>query len=75
MVNYSHDGLYFEADSAIQAGTSILIRVLENLDVDTAPELREGFRSVTLGEVKWCKEFISEGMTYYGIGVRYYEPY
>lgn len=74
MANYSQNGLYFEADSKIQAGTSILIRVLENLEADSAPKVREGFRSVALGEVKWCKEFISEGMTHYGVGVRYYEP-
>ncbi len=74
MANYSQNGLYFESESALQSGTSILIRVLKNLDADNAPEVREGFRSVALGEVKWCKEFISEGSTYYGIGVRYYEP-
>jgi len=74
MLNYSQNGLYFEAGSAIQAGTSILIRVLKNLDADTVPEISEGFRSMALGEVKWCKEFISEGKTYYGVGVRYYWP-
>lgn len=74
MANYSQNGLYFESESALRSGTSILIRLLENLDADNALEVREGFRSLALGEVKWCKELISEGSTYYGVGVRYYEP-
>ena len=74
MANYSQNGLYFESESALQPGTSILIRVQNNLDVGRAFEFKEGFRSISLGEVKWCKEIISESSTYYGVGVRYYEP-
>ncbi len=73
-MNYSQNGLYFESESALQPGASILIRVQKNLDADTAGNFREGFRSMALGEVKWCKEFISEGSTCYGVGVKYYEP-
>jgi hypothetical protein len=74
MENYSQNGLYFESESALQPGTTILTRVLKNLDADYARKVRKGFRSVALGEVKWCKEIISESSTYYGVGVRYYEP-
>jgi len=74
MANYSQNGLYFESESAFQPGTSILIRVQNNLKVDRAFRFEEGFRSMSLGEVKWCKEFIAEGSTYYAVGVKYYEP-
>ena len=74
MANYSQNGLYFESESAFQPGTSILIRVQHNLEVDRAFRFEEGFRSMSLGEVKWCKEFIAEGSTYYAVGVKYYEP-
>ena len=74
MANYSQNGLYFESESALLPGTSILIRVQNKLDADRAYEFREGFRSMSLGEVKWCKEFTSEGSTCYAVGVKYYEP-
>jgi hypothetical protein len=74
MANYSSNGLYFESESALLPGTSILIRVQNNLDVDRAFEFKEGFRSISLGEVKWCQEFISEGSTCYAVGVKYYAP-
>ena len=74
MANYSRNGLYFESESALAPGTSILIRVQKNLDIDPAGSVKEGFRSMALGEVKWCKEFVSEDATYYGVGVKYYEP-
>jgi hypothetical protein len=74
MANYSQGGLYFESKLALQQGTSLLIRVHKSLDADTAFKVREGFRSVALGEVKWCKELISEGSIYYGVGIKYYEP-
>ena len=74
MTNYSQNGLYFESESALKPGTSILIRVQNNLDADGTFEFKEGFRSMSLGEVKWCKEFISEGSAHYAVGVKYYEP-
>jgi hypothetical protein len=74
MANYSQNGLYFESESALKPGTSILIRVQNNLHEDSTFEFKEGFRSISLGEVKWCKKYISEGSTYYAVGVRYYQP-
>ena len=74
MVNYSQNGMHFESESALKPGTSILIRVQNNLDADGTFAFEEGFRSMSLGEVKWCKEFISEGSAHYAVGVKYYEP-
>jgi hypothetical protein len=74
MMNYSQNGLYFESKSALLQGMSVLVRVQKNLAADTACEIKEGFRSLALGEVKWCEEFISEGSVYYGVGVKYYLP-
>jgi hypothetical protein len=74
MANYSEDGLYFESDCAFQPGTSIFIRIQKKLTTDAACDVKEGFRSQALGEVKWCKELNAEGSTYYGVGVKYYKP-
>jgi hypothetical protein len=74
MANYSQNGQYFESESALQPGTCILIRVQNNIEGDRAFRFEEGFRSISLGEVKWCKKFIAEGSTHYAVGVKYYEP-
>jgi hypothetical protein len=74
MMNYSQNGMYFESSSALPLGMSVLIRVQKNLTTDRAGQIKEGFRSLALGEVKWCEEFNSEGAVYYGVGVKYYLP-
>jgi hypothetical protein len=74
MLNYSQSGLYFESSTALPPGMSVLIRVHKNLSEDFTGQIKEGFRSLALGEVKWCEEFISEGAVYYGVGVKYYLP-
>jgi hypothetical protein len=74
MLNYSQNGLYFESRTPLSTGLSVLIRVQKNLAENRAAQIREGFRSMALGEVKWCEEFISEGAVYYGVGVKYYLP-
>lgn len=74
MANYSEDGLYFECESPFQPGTSVFIRIQKKLAADAAGDVKEGFRSLALGEVKWCKELSTEGSTYYGVGVKYYKP-
>ena len=75
MLNYSQNGLYFESESALNPGMSVLIRVKHNLGADSACEIREGFRSLVLGEVKWCEEITSEDSVYYGAGIKYYPPH
>ena len=74
MMNYSQSGLYFESSTALPLGMSVLIRVQTNLAANCDGQIKEGFRSLALGEVKWCEEFISEGAVYYGVGVKYYLP-
>ena len=73
MQNYSEGGIYFESDFAFQPRTSIYIRI-EKKGTDL-PEFKieNGFRSVALGEVKWCKEINKGESGKYGIGVKYYE--
>lgn len=75
MLNYSQDGMYFESRSALPPGMSILIRVQKDLTGDRACGIREEFKSLALGEVKWCEEIIKEDSVYYGVGVKYYPPH
>jgi hypothetical protein len=70
MLNYSEGGIYFESDFAFQPRRSIYIRIEKKRTNLIEGEIHNGFRSVALGEVKWCKEMESSK---YGIGVKYYE--
>ena len=73
MRNYSEGGLYFESDFAFQPRTSLYIRIEKKVLDPPGPEIHNGFRSVALGEVKWCTEISKGEPGKYGVGVRYYE--
>jgi hypothetical protein len=73
MQNYSEGGIYFESDFAFQPRTSVYIRIEKKLTDLHESKIQNGFRSVALGEVKWCKEISKGESGRYGIGVKYYE--
>ena len=73
MLNYSEGGIYFESDFAFQPRTSIYIRIGKKMTDLPESKIQNGFRSVALGEVKWCKEIGKGESGKYGIGVKYYE--
>lgn len=76
MLNYSEEGLYFESDFAFKSGTSIFIRLEKRLTDLSEDKIHYGFRSATLGKVKWCREVHNGESFRYGTGIRYYElPY
>jgi hypothetical protein len=76
LLNYSEGGLYFESDFAFKSGTSIYIRLEKKLTDLSEGKIHYGFRSATLGKVKWCKEISNKEAFRYGTGIRYYElPY
>ena len=73
MLNYSEGGIYFESDFSFAPRTSIYIRIEKEMTGLPRAKIQNGFRSVTLGEVKWCKEIGKGESGRYGIGVKYYE--
>jgi hypothetical protein len=75
MLYYGDDGLYFESEFAFKPKTTIYIRVEQLSQEASESPLQHGFRTVTLGEVKWCKEIPDPEFYRYGVGVSYYEPY
>jgi hypothetical protein len=75
MVNYSEGGLYFESQTPLKSGSSIHIKVEESSSTTAGSPPHYGFRTLTLGEVKWCKDLSNKESDTYGIGVKYYEPY
>lgn len=73
MLNYSEGGIYFESDFAFQTRASIYIRIEEKMTDLPEGKIHNGFRSVALAEVKWCKEINIGESSKYGMGVKYYE--
>lgn len=73
MLNYSEGGIYFESDFAFQPRTSIYIRIEKKMTDLPEGKIHNGFRSVALAEVKWCKEIKIGESSKYGMGVKYYE--
>ncbi len=73
MLNYSEGGIYFESDFAFQPGASIYFRIEKKMTDLPARKIHNGFRSVTLGEVKWCKQINKGESSLSGMGVKYYE--
>lgn len=71
ILNFSKDGCYFETSSAVRPNTTIFIR-LENLFTkNISLSEHECLRTVSIGEVRWCKEFSKDGQSYYTVGVRH----
>ena len=74
MINYSEGGLRIESEFKLQPGATIFIRLDKVLPNLSDHKLHDGFRTVTLGETKWCNEIHVAGSYKYGIGIRFYEP-
>ena len=73
LMNYSEGGVYFESDFPFHPRSSIYIRIEKKLADLPEAEIHNGFRSVAIGEVKWCTEVSKGESGKYGIGVKYYE--
>ena len=71
MHNCGIGGLYFEADYAVQPGTSVSITVLPRFP--SRPGKTDGPHKVHRGKVRWCKFVGSSREAVYGIGVEIYE--
>ena len=73
-LNYCSSGMCFKSNLVLQPGASIYIRVKKYSPNGSGPNGSRGLRSVSLAEVKWCKEISAGDAPYYGIGVKYYDP-
>jgi hypothetical protein len=76
MNNYSQAGACFESSRAPMQGATILVR-LEAYQSDCRSDCREGNacpwpRSISLGEVKWCRNLASSGLPLFGVGVKFH---
>ena len=75
MVNYCEGGCCFESGIAYKPGASVYLRIEDFTQKAAQLTVHIGFRTATLGEVKWCKEIPGPEPNRYGIGVKYYQLY
>lgn len=71
MKNYSDFGLYAELQTNFKDGTILLIRTTSSFREGLSLRPEEGFRSISLSEVKWSKPLFTNGDTFYGIGLKH----
>jgi hypothetical protein len=73
IVNFSTDGFSFETYSEISPHATIFTQ-LENLFTkNMSLSEQECLRTVSIGEVRWCRELSKDGLRCYVVGVRHSE--
>ena len=70
MRNSDKGGIYFESSDAIQPGSNISIKVVDNHSCD---DYSKGVYRVHYARVVWCKEIDRVGGRCYGIGAQILE--
>jgi hypothetical protein len=72
--NFSQNGSYFEADHALNPGSTVLIHVFKCMDCIDVSKTPANLRWNALAEVKWCQKLSGSDNTQYAVGVRYHYP-
>lgn len=73
-LNIGMGGMCLKSSLFLKPGATLYIRLQKVHPNNSGSGFRQGLRSVTLAEVKWCKEFLSETEPFYEIGAKYYAP-
>jgi hypothetical protein len=68
MKNCCLSGLYAELQTPLKAGTTLVVRPSRGSRMCSS---EQGFRWLSLAEVKWSKEESVDGRTFYGTGLKY----
>jgi len=74
--NHSKERLQLDSNFPLKPGASIYIRIedlLLNVSGSNASDFNE-LRSLSLAQVRWCKEISDPRGNYYKVGLKYYNP-
>lgn len=75
MMNHGMGGICIKSRFPLTSGATVLIRVDGFAwDVICPVTDPEGLRTLTAGEVKWCKEIPDETFPAFEVGVKYFPP-
>jgi hypothetical protein len=72
ILNFSRSGIYLEAEQPVKPETIIIVRLEILLSGTWGSSDHGSLRTISIGQVKWCKDLVRNGVDYYGTGVRYY---
>ena len=73
-LNHCMGGMCFKSSISLRPKTTLYIRTKQLHSQDTFTDARNGLRTSTLAEVKWCEEILDRGTFSYKVGVKYYGP-
>ena len=71
MQNYCDSGMYAELQTHFKDGTILLVRATGSVPGASPAKIEEGFRSISLVEVKWSKPLSANGVFCYGTGLKH----
>lgn len=71
MVNYCDSGLYVELQTRFKDGTALLVRTTGGPSEPLPAKIEEGFRSISIVEVKWSRTLSANGAVCYGTGLKH----
>jgi hypothetical protein len=71
MVNYGGGGMCLQSSRLIKPGTSLLCKLQDCSFSSADSQSFEGPRTISIAEVRWCKEISDIGKSCFGIGVKY----
>jgi hypothetical protein len=69
--NYCDSGMYAELQTRFKEGTVLVARTTSSDPEESPSKIEEGFRSISLVEVKWSKPLSSNGVVCYGTGLKH----
>jgi hypothetical protein len=72
--NCSSGGMCFKSKFFLKPGTIVCIRSKNSNPNGFGNGVVEELRSMTLAEVKWCREIHDGDVSAYGVGVNYFPP-
>jgi hypothetical protein len=71
MLNCSFEGTCIELNHHIQQGSILMIKATGRIAKENPPVTPEGFRTLSLAEVKWSKPTDAKNDLNYRIGLKY----
>jgi hypothetical protein len=73
MQNYCDAGMYAELQTSFKEGTILLVRDTGSVPEERPSKIEDGFRSISLMEVKWSKPLSTSGAACFGTGLKHLE--
>jgi hypothetical protein len=71
MKNYCKTGVYAEFEVQFKTGTVLLVRTKSTLSERSRAKIEDGFRSISLAQVKWSTPICVNGTLHFATGFKH----